>query len=144
MLTHWGRVVHICVSKLTIIGSDHGLSPGRRQAMIWTNAGILLIGTSGTNFSEIFIEIHTFSFKKIHLKMSFRKWCPFCRGLNMWNLDFAEHYHIHVAVTLLYWLQLHPAKALLKLGYGSVTILYFLSDKLSWHSMVLKLSKPCW
>ena len=38
-LTHWGRVAHICVSKLTIIGSDNGLSPGRRQAIIWTNAG---------------------------------------------------------------------------------------------------------
>ena len=44
-LTHWGRVTHICVSKLSIIGSDNGLSPDRRQAIIWTNAGILLIGT---------------------------------------------------------------------------------------------------
>ena len=43
-LSHWGRVTHICVSKLTIIGSDNGLSPGRRQAIIWTNVGILLIG----------------------------------------------------------------------------------------------------
>ena len=56
-LTHWGRLTHICVGKLTIIGSDNGLSPGRRQAIIWTNAGILLIGPLGTNFSEIFIEI---------------------------------------------------------------------------------------
>ena len=69
-LTHWGRVTHICVSKLTTIGSDNGLSPGRRQAIIWTNAGILLIGTLGTNFTEILSEIHAFSFKKIHLKMS--------------------------------------------------------------------------
>ena len=43
-LTHWGRVTHICVGKLTIIGSDNGLSPERRQAIIWTNDGILLIG----------------------------------------------------------------------------------------------------
>ena len=43
LLTHWGRVTHICVSNLTIIGSDNGLSTGRRQAIIWTNAGILLI-----------------------------------------------------------------------------------------------------
>ena len=43
-LTHWGRATHICVSELTIIGSDNGLSPERRQAIIWTNAGILLIG----------------------------------------------------------------------------------------------------
>ena len=59
-LTHWGQVAHICVSKLTIIGSDNGLSPGRRQAIIWTNAGILLIGPLVTNFSEILIEIYTF------------------------------------------------------------------------------------
>ena len=51
-ITHLGRVTHICVSKLTIIGSDNGLSPERRQAIIWTNAGILLIGPLGTNFSE--------------------------------------------------------------------------------------------
>ena len=76
-LTHWGRVTHICVGKLTIIGSDNGLSPGRRQAIIWTNAGILLIRHLGTNFSEILIGIQTFSFKKMHLKMSSAKWCPF-------------------------------------------------------------------
>ena len=75
--THWGRVTHICVNNLTIIGSDIGLSPGRRQAIIWTNAGILLIGPLGTNFNEILIEIHTFSFKKMHLKMSYAKWRPF-------------------------------------------------------------------
>ena len=45
LLTHWGQVTHICVSKLTIIGSDNGLVPGRRQASIWANDGILLIGT---------------------------------------------------------------------------------------------------
>ena len=48
-----------------------------------TNAGILLIGTLGTNFSEILVEIHTFSFKNIHLKMSSGKWRPFCLGLNV-------------------------------------------------------------
>ena len=63
-------MTHICISKLTIIGSDNGLSPGLRQAIILTNAEILLIGPLGTKFSEILIEIHTFSFKKLHLKMS--------------------------------------------------------------------------
>ena len=82
-LTHWGRVTHICVSKLTIIGSDNGLSPGRRQAIIWTNAGILLIGPLGTNFSQILVEIYTFSFKKMRLKGSSAKWRPFCLGLNV-------------------------------------------------------------
>ena len=80
-LTHWGRVTHICVSKLPTIGSDNGLSPGRRQAIIWTNAGILLFGPLGSNFSEI--EIDTFSFKKMHLKLSSAKWRPFCLGLNV-------------------------------------------------------------
>ena len=80
-LTHWGRVTHICIVKLTIIGSDNGLSPGWRQAIIWTNAGILLIGPLGTNFSENLIEILTFSFTKMRLKVS-AKWRPFCRGLN--------------------------------------------------------------
>ena len=63
-LTHWGRVMHICISKLIIIGSDNGLSPERCQAIIWIIAGILLIGTLGTNFSEILIKRHSFSFTK--------------------------------------------------------------------------------
>ena len=83
MLTHWGRVTHICVSKLTIIGSDNGLSPDRRQAIVWTNAGILLIEPLGINFSEILIEIHIFSFTKMGLKMSSGKWRPSCLGLNV-------------------------------------------------------------
>ena len=82
----WGRVTYICVSKLTIMGSDNGLSPGRRQAIIWTNAGILLIRPWGTNFSEILIGIQAFSFKKKHLKMSSAKWRPFCLGLNVLKL----------------------------------------------------------
>ena len=64
LLTHWGRVTHICVGNLTIIASDNGLSPGRRQAIIWTNAGILLIWPLGTNFGEISNEIQTFSFQE--------------------------------------------------------------------------------
>ena len=82
-LTHWGRVMHICASNLTIISSDNGLSPGRRQAIIWTNAGKLLFGPPGTNFIEILIDINTFSFKKMHLKMSSGKCRPFCIGLNV-------------------------------------------------------------
>ena len=83
LLTHWGRVTHICVGKQTIIGSDNGLSSGRRQAITWTNAGILLIGPFGTNFSEISIKILTFSFTKMRLKVSSAKWRPFCLGLNV-------------------------------------------------------------
>ena len=81
MMTLWGRLTHICVSKLSVTGSDNGLSPDRRQAIIWTNAGILSIGPLATNVRELLIKIHTFSFKKINLKMSSGKWRPFCLGL---------------------------------------------------------------
>ena len=76
-------MTHICVGKLTIIGSDNGLSPERRQAIIWTNDGILFIGPLGTNFGEILIEIQTFSLKKMRLKMSSAKCCSFHLGLNV-------------------------------------------------------------
>ena len=82
-LTHWGRVMHKCFANVTIIGSDNGLTPGRHQAIIWTNAGIWLIGTLWTNFSEILIQIHTFSFNKMRLKRSSAKWQPFSLGLNV-------------------------------------------------------------
>ena len=64
LLTHRSRVTHICVDKLTIIGSDYDLSPVRCQAIIWTNARLLSIGTLGTNFSELVIDIYIFSFQK--------------------------------------------------------------------------------
>ena len=96
LLTHWGRVTHICVIKLTIIVSDNGLSPCRRQAIIWTNAGILLIGT---NFGEISIKILTFSYTKMRLKVSSAKWRPFCLGLNVLTyklvIQFGTGYFCH-------------------------------------------------
>ena len=41
----------------------------------------------GINFSGTLIEVHTLSFKKMHLKMSSGKWRPCCLGLNvlMWK-----------------------------------------------------------
>ena len=78
--THWGRVTHTCVSKLTIIASDNGLSPGRRQAIIWTNDGLLWIRTLGTNLSEILSKIDT-------LKMWSAKWRQFCFGINVLKVD---------------------------------------------------------
>ena len=70
----------ICVGNQTIIGSDNGFAPCRRQAIIWTNVEILLIGPLGTNFSELLIKIHTFSYNKMHWKMLSRKCQPFCLG----------------------------------------------------------------
>ena len=98
-LTHWGRATHICVGKLTIIGSDNGLSPGRRQAIIRINAGILLIRPFGTNFSEFLVEILIVSFKKMRLKVSSAKRRPFCLRLNeldsLWasdTIDLGQHW----------------------------------------------------
>ena len=81
-LTHWGRVTHICVGKLTIIGSDNGLSPGRRQAIIWTIAGRNIVNwTLGNKLqwnlkrnSYIFIQENAF-------ENVVWKWRPFCLSL---------------------------------------------------------------
>ena len=81
-LTQWSRLTYKSVINLTTIGSYSGLSPGRGQAIIWTNAGMLLIGHLGINFSEILVEIHAFSFKKLYFELS-SKWKPFCLGLNV-------------------------------------------------------------
>ena len=79
-----------------IIGSDN-----RRQAIIWSNAGLLLIGLLGTNFSEILIEILTFSFQKMRLKMSSAKRRPFCLGLNVLKSYLA--FHTPVTTKLASW-----------------------------------------
>ena len=94
LLTHWGQVTHICVSDLTIIGSDNGLSPGRRQVIIRIYAGILLIRPLGTNFSEILIESLLFSFKKMRLKVSSAKRWPFCLGLNVFMPPICTHFWV--------------------------------------------------
>ena len=62
-------MTHICVSKLSITGSDNGLSLGRHQSIIWTNAGIFLIRSLGTNFNVIFIKVIYFH-SKINSKIS--------------------------------------------------------------------------
>ena len=64
------------------LGSDNGLSPVRHKDIIWTTAWILLIWPWSTNFTEIFIKIEQFSFKKMLFKMSWKR-RPFCFGLNV-------------------------------------------------------------
>ena len=82
-LTHWGRVTHMYVGDLTIIGSDNGFVPVRRQSIILTHAGILLIRNLGTILSGILIRIYTFLFRKIHLKLSSAIYRQFCLGFNV-------------------------------------------------------------
>ena len=71
-LTHWGQVIHRCVGKLTIIGSDNGLSPGRRQAIIWINDGMVLISNR-----NLYIFIQEKAFENVVWKMT-----AFGLGLN--------------------------------------------------------------
>ena len=79
--THWGRGTHIIVGEHANIDSANGLAPNPRKTIIWTNAWILLTEPLATNFNETIIEIHTFSFKKMHLKLSSGKCRPSCLGL---------------------------------------------------------------
>ena len=86
ILSHWGRVTHIWVSKLTTIDSDNDLSPGHYLNQCWN-----FVNPLGTNFSENLIEIYTFSSKKMaHFKMSSGKWRPFCLGLKP-KFEFIAH-----------------------------------------------------
>ena len=74
-----------------IIGPNDHLSPDRRQAIVWTDDGILSIGPLGTNFSKFVIEIHALAFTKMYLKMSSWKWRPSYIGLNMFNLIYTSN-----------------------------------------------------
>ena len=132
-LTHWDRVTHICVSKLTTIGSDNGLPPGQRQAIIGTNNGILLIGLLGTNITEILFKIHTFSFKKTHFKMSPGKWRPTRFGVNVLKI----HWHWFG-----YWfdadqLRTHGAEASTSLLYIPRVLCASLREVLNSHPIAL-------
>ena len=64
--------IYASVNRVSI-GSDNGLSPIRRQAIIYTNAVVLSIGPLGAISSDFLLKIH-FSFTKIHVKISFAKW----------------------------------------------------------------------
>ena len=57
VVLYWGWMTHVCVNKLTIIGSDIGLSPSRRQNIIWTDD--IVIRNLGPNFSEFLSKIHS-------------------------------------------------------------------------------------
>ena len=75
---------------LAIIGSDIGLSPFRRQAIIWTNAVLLSTWSLGTNLSQIVLKIQTFSFKKMHGKLLAILSGPLCEAIQ-------QHvYYFHV------------------------------------------------
>ena len=115
-LTHLPVVPHIYPSMNSAsIGSCDGLSPVRRQAITWTNADLLSdllsIGPLGIKFSEIRINIHSFSFMKMRLKCRLRdgghfvqrgrvdelscRWICYLVGIHFWNFLSWSFAHVH-------------------------------------------------
>ena len=141
ILTHWGwdetnktsflqwkcfefRLIflwNLFVGNLTIIVSDNGLLLGRRQAIIWNNAGILLMRPLVTNPSIILIATETFSFKKMHLKISSGKCRPFCLGLNMLK-KYIKSVSIYMLSLVLYEFRWRPHNLLLKASRGQAIV----------------------
>ena len=76
-LTHWGRVTQIYVSIFTIIGSDIGLPPIRRQTIIWTNAVILLIRTLIRNKFQWNLNPNSYIFKQENAFENVVMWTSF-------------------------------------------------------------------
>ena len=107
-LTHWDRLTHICVSKLrdvyitslvnyTIIGSDNGLSPLRRQPIIWNNDGLLSIRSRGTYSNEILFEFQEKSIQEYAYENAVCKnWRASCLGLSVstptWKSVWKRHW----------------------------------------------------
>ena len=81
-LTNHCHCIYALVNRVGI-SSDYGLSPIRRQAIIWTNAGQFLIRPLGITFSEVLIKKQNFSFTKMHPTISSAKWRPFCPGTDV-------------------------------------------------------------
>ena len=85
----------ICASKL-----DKGVSPVRRHAIIWTNAGPLLTEPLGAYFSEIWIEIQQLAYKKMNVKMSSEK-----SYMVMASMSYIQVYNIHRGIhTTIYYM----------------------------------------
>ena len=106
---------------------------------------MLLIGTLGTNFNEVLIEIHTFSFKNIHFKMSSGKWRPFCPGLNVLTrcmLHGRGSHHVS-SIRLLTWVIISSDNSLPPVRRQAITYYFYqywlivswtLRNKLQWNS----------
>ena len=88
--THGGRVTYICVSKLTIIGSDNDLMPSRQQCwdiVYWT--------LRKKKLQWILIKVYTYSFKEIHLNVVWN-WRPYYLDLIM--LSHAVKMHVYTSL----------------------------------------------
>ena len=104
ILTHWGRVTHVCVGNLTIIGSDNGLSPGGRSHNLnqcwnivnWTPRNNLLWNVNRNSY----IFIHENQFENVVWKMAAILSLPQCvkrksvLGIKFLCCLYLNNYHI--------------------------------------------------
>ena len=101
---YWGRMTHLCISKLSLHCFKWWLSPDRRQTVIWTNVDLLLIEHVGTNFREVWIRIQHFLLKKINLKVSSARWRPFLYRPRRVSSDLpGDDGEVRERVTAKYW-----------------------------------------
>ena len=89
ILTLWGRARHTCVSKLpSLVQIMACPAPSHYLNQCW----IIVNWSLGKKFNEILIEINTFSFKKMHLKMYPSEWRTFLPG----GIYFGKKNHINI------------------------------------------------
>ena len=72
-LTHWGRMTHICVSKLTIIGSDNWYRLAGVKRLSEPMLGYYQLDRS----KQTSVNSCIFQFRKLHLQLSSGNWRPF-------------------------------------------------------------------
>ena len=94
-----------------------------------------LIQTLGTNCCEVLSEISTFSFKKMHLKMSSGKWPPFCLGLNVLNIFIIQSFEIQTFS----FKQLH-----LNMLFANIQPFWLTHWPLRWGDMVVSSKRNLW
>ena len=109
-LIHWGRVTHLRIGKLITMGWDNGLTPGRHQAIVSTNAGMLLTEPLGTNFSEILSEIHAFHSRKCIRKCRLRNGGHFVSASMFPSLQQNHMTHSAVSKQLYSKYAVHPIR----------------------------------
>ena len=91
LLTHWGRVTHICVSTITMNGSDNGLAPSHYlnpycNIVNWTLRSKLHLNLNG----NLYIFIQKNAFVNVVWKMADILSWPQCVDCS-WNYNKTKH-----------------------------------------------------
>ena len=123
-LTHlprWGGCIYASLNWV-IFGSGNGLSPVQRQAISWTNTGLLSIELVGASFSGIWIL--SFSFKKMQLKRLSAKMAAILSRGRWVKKKRWPNFLPHICIARLQWVKI--LKNVFMLTY---TVVFFLFQK---------------